>query len=89
MSLRLNVDRRAIAAFCRRHHVRRLAVFGSALRDDFRPDSDIDLLAEFEVAIGPRVHSPAYLNSARNGISPMNGPATGSGKISTIQPKME
>jgi uncharacterized protein len=48
MSLHLDVDRRAIAAFCRRHHIRKLAVFGSALRDDFRPDSDVDLLVEFE-----------------------------------------
>ena len=37
-----------IAAFCREHGVRRLAVFGSALRDDRRPDSDIDVLVEFE-----------------------------------------
>jgi predicted nucleotidyltransferase len=48
MSLRLDLDRGVIAAFCRRHHIRRLAVFGSALRDDFRPDSDVDLLAEFQ-----------------------------------------
>ena len=38
----------AVAAFCREHGIRRLAVFGSALRADFRPDSDIDLLVEFE-----------------------------------------
>lgn len=37
-----------IAAFCKRHHVRRLALFGSVLRDDFRGDSDIDVLVEFE-----------------------------------------
>jgi len=37
-----------IAAFCRRHHIRRLSLFGSVLRDDFRPDSDIDVLVEFE-----------------------------------------
>jgi predicted nucleotidyltransferase len=37
-----------IAAFCRRNHVRRLSLFGSALRDDFRPDSDVDVLIEFE-----------------------------------------
>lgn len=37
-----------IAEFCRKHHIRRLAVFGSALRDDFTADSDIDLLVEFE-----------------------------------------
>ena len=33
--------------FCRRHHIRRLALFGSVLREDFRPDSDVDLLVEF------------------------------------------
>jgi len=38
----------AIAAFCREHGIQRLAVFGSALRADFRPDSDIDMLVEFE-----------------------------------------
>jgi predicted nucleotidyltransferase len=38
----------AIAAFCCEHGIQRLAVFGSALRADFRPDSDIDLLVEFE-----------------------------------------
>jgi uncharacterized protein len=37
-----------VAEFCRRNHVRRLAIFGSALRDDFRPESDLDLLIEFE-----------------------------------------
>jgi predicted nucleotidyltransferase len=37
-----------IADFCRRHHIRKLAVFGSALREDFRPDSDLDVLVEFD-----------------------------------------
>lgn len=37
-----------IAEFCRRNHIRKLAIFGSALRDDFRPDSDLDILVEFE-----------------------------------------
>ena len=37
-----------LAEFCRRHHIRRLALFGSVLREDFRPDSDVDLLVEFE-----------------------------------------
>ena len=36
------------AAFCRRHHVRRLSLFGSILRDDFTPESDVDVLVEFE-----------------------------------------
>jgi uncharacterized protein len=37
-----------IAALCRRYHIRKLAFFGSVLRDDFRPDSDVDILVEFE-----------------------------------------
>ncbi len=37
-----------IADFCRRHHIRKLALFGSVLRDDFGPQSDIDVLVEFE-----------------------------------------
>jgi hypothetical protein len=46
--LRIEVPREQIAEFCRRHHIRRLAFFGSVLRDDFRPDSDVDVLVEFE-----------------------------------------
>jgi len=42
------LPREAIAAFCRENGIRRLSVFGSALRADFRPDSDLDLLVEFE-----------------------------------------
>jgi predicted nucleotidyltransferase len=42
------LSRSWIAEFCRRHHVRRLALFGSILRDDFGPESDIDILVEFE-----------------------------------------
>lgn len=37
-----------IRAFCVRHHIRRLSLFGSILRDDFTPQSDIDVLVEFE-----------------------------------------
>ena len=48
MSLPVQVDRDRIAEFCRRHHIRKLALFGSVLRDDFRPDSDLDVLVEFE-----------------------------------------
>ena len=38
----------AMAAFCRRNHVRKLSLFGSVLREDFGPESDIDVLVEFE-----------------------------------------
>ena len=48
MSPRISVDRDAVSAFCRRHHIARLALFGSVLRDDFRPDSDVDVLVEFQ-----------------------------------------
>ncbi len=44
----LQFPRQAIAAFCRRHHIRRLAVFGSVLHGDARPGSDLDVLVEFE-----------------------------------------
>ena len=37
-----------LAEFCRRHHIRSLSLFGSILRDDFRPDSDVDVLVEFK-----------------------------------------
>jgi len=45
---RIAIAQDEIAAFCRRHHIRRLALFGSVLRDDFRPESDVDVLVEFE-----------------------------------------
>ena len=44
----MSIDREAVSAFCRRHHIARLALFGSVLRDDFRPDSDVDVLVEFQ-----------------------------------------
>lgn len=46
----IEVDRERIAAFCQENHIRRLALFGSVLRADFRPDSDVDVLVEFEPA---------------------------------------
>ena len=45
---RLQVPEARIAEFCRRHHVRRLSFFGSVIREDFRPDSDVDVLIEFQ-----------------------------------------
>src|SRR5437899_3416747 len=46
--LGVEMPRDKIAEFCRRHGIRRLSLFGSVLRDDFRPESDIDVLVEFE-----------------------------------------
>jgi uncharacterized protein len=45
---RIDVPIERIDEFCRRHHIRRLALFGSVLRDDFTADSDVDILVEFE-----------------------------------------
>lgn len=49
----IGIPRDEVAAFCRRNHIRRLALFGSVLRDDFRPDSDVDMLVEFEIGHTP------------------------------------
>jgi len=46
--IKIDLPKEKIADFCRRHHIRKLAVFGSALREDFRPDSDLDVLVEFD-----------------------------------------
>ena len=53
MSPRIAIDRDAVSAFCRRHHITRLALFGSVLRDDFGPDSDVDVLVEFQAGYVP------------------------------------
>jgi predicted nucleotidyltransferase len=45
---RIAFDQPRLAEFCHQHHIRRLAFFGSVLRQDFRPDSDVDVLVEFE-----------------------------------------
>jgi uncharacterized protein len=44
----IDIPKERIAEFCRRNHIRQLALFGSVLRDDFAPDSDVDVLVEFE-----------------------------------------
>jgi predicted nucleotidyltransferase len=48
MNAQIVIPYEEIAAFCVRHHIHKLSLFGSVLRDDFRPDSDIDVLVEFE-----------------------------------------
>jgi predicted nucleotidyltransferase len=45
---RFPISKSQIADFCRRHHVRKLSLFGSSIRDDFGPQSDVDVLVEFE-----------------------------------------
>jgi predicted nucleotidyltransferase len=56
MNLRLPLDRATLARFCTQHHIRKLALFGSALKGAERPDSDLDFLVEFEPG-----HTPGLL----------------------------
>jgi predicted nucleotidyltransferase len=60
MAARIPIDHEKLAEFCRKHHIRKLAFFGSVLRDDFRPDSDVDVLYEFEAG-----HSVSYFGLFR------------------------
>ena len=60
MPAHVSVDKEQIKAFCRQRHIQRLALFGSVLRSDFRPDSDVDVLVEFEPD-----HVPGFLGVAR------------------------
>ena len=53
MNKTIVIPKEKIADFCRRSHICRLSVFGSALRDDFAPDSDVDVLVEFEKGYEP------------------------------------
>jgi predicted nucleotidyltransferase len=55
----IELPKEEIAAFCRKHHIAKLSVFGSALSDDFGPDSDVDFLVEFEPG-----HVPGYIGLA-------------------------
>ena len=45
---KLNIPKDKIVDFCKQNQVRRLSLFGSILREDFGPDSDVDILVEFE-----------------------------------------
>ncbi len=56
---KINIPHDKIDDFCKKHHIRKLALFGSVLRDDFRPDSDVDVLVEFEEG-----HVPGYIRLA-------------------------
>lgn len=53
MPARIPIDPQALAGFCRRRHIRKLALFGSVLRDDFSGKSDIDVLVEFDAGHVP------------------------------------
>lgn len=48
MNIKLSIPEKKIEEFCKRNHIRKLAFFGSVLREDFSPESDVDVLVEFE-----------------------------------------
>ncbi|MEW6267198.1 MAG: nucleotidyltransferase family protein [Thermodesulfobacteriota bacterium] len=48
MGKKIEIPKEFLADFCRRYRILRLSLFGSALREDFGPDSDVDILVEFE-----------------------------------------
>lgn len=51
MDLPIQLDREKLAEFCRRNHIRKLSLFGSVLTDRFGPDSDVDMLVEYEPGV--------------------------------------
>jgi predicted nucleotidyltransferase len=57
--MHIELPKERIEEFCKRHHIRKLSLFGSALRDDFTPESDLDILVEFDPA-----HIPGLIRLA-------------------------
>jgi len=57
--MHIELPKERIKEFCKRHHIRKLSLFGSALRDDFSPESDLDILEEFDPA-----HIPGLIRLA-------------------------
>ena len=51
MNAKVKLDRNMLAEFCRKWRIRELSIFGSALRDDFNPKSDLDFLVSFEPGV--------------------------------------
>ena len=68
MTAGLPLERDALAAFCRRHRIRRLSLFGSALKGTAGPDSDIDLLVEFEHGAAPSLLDLAAIEQELSGL---------------------
>ena len=63
MKARLPIEHDALIGFCRLHHIRRLSLFGSVLTGTARPDSDVDLLVEFESGRTPGLLGMAKLEA--------------------------
>lgn len=68
MNINIRMPKAEIAAFCQQHHIRRFAIFGSALRSDFGHDSDIDVLVEFEPDQIPGLFGMARMERELSGL---------------------
>lgn len=68
MGDRLPLDLDVLAQLCRRHRIRKLSLFGSMLKGSARPDSDVDLLVEFEPGEEPGLIGVASLESELSGL---------------------
>lgn len=68
MNPKIAVPQVEIEAFCRRYHIRRLSLFGSVLRDDFGPDSDVDVLVEFDLGVDLRLLEIVSIEKELSGI---------------------
>ena len=80
MAARIAVDRAKLAELCRRHRIRRLSLFGSVLRDDFGPASDVDVLVEFEPG-----HQPGLIRL--HGIEQELSELLGGRRLDLVNPK--
>ena len=56
----VKIQQEKLMRYCKKNHIKKLALFGSILRDDFRSDSDIDILVEFE-----KEHTPGFFDLVR------------------------
>jgi hypothetical protein len=67
-NMRIDIPQKQVVDLCRRHHVRRLSLFGSVTHDDFSPQSDVDVLVEFEEGNGPSLAGLVHLQDELSGI---------------------
>ena len=66
--IRIKIPKEILAQFCETYHIRKLSLYGSALRDDFKSDSDIDILIEFEPGFKTGLLKMARMENELSGI---------------------
>lgn len=59
--LKIKVPEEKVTNFCKKYHIKKLSLFGSVLRDDFKDDSDVDVLVEFETGKTPGLLGMAHI----------------------------